>query len=60
MQRPTVKHKAKFWESCGRVRERTEQVRGVKDTTERPTELINLGPWGFIKPGPSTKGACRS
>ena len=27
--------------------ERNEGVRGVKDTTRKPTESTNLGPWGL-------------
>ena len=29
--------------------DRTEQLGGVKDTTRRPTESTNLGPWGSEK-----------
>jgi hypothetical protein len=30
--------------SCGRGGRRTEGARGVKDTTRKPSELINLVP----------------
>lgn len=33
MQQPTAKHQVELGKSCGRVGDRTEQVRGVKDTT---------------------------
>jgi hypothetical protein len=33
-------------ESCRRVRDRSERVRGTEDTTRRPTESTNLGAWG--------------
>jgi hypothetical protein len=42
-------------ESCGRVGGRSEQIRGVKDTTRRPTEPTNLGPWGLTETGPPTR-----
>jgi hypothetical protein len=38
----------------GRVSDRIEQAVGVKDTTRRPTESINL-PWGFTETEPLTK-----
>ena len=44
MQRPTAKHQEELGESCERVRDKTEQARGVKDTTRRPTESTNLDP----------------
>lgn len=34
---------------------RTEEVGGVKDTTGRPTEPINLGPWRLTDTKPPTK-----
>jgi hypothetical protein len=33
------------WESCGRVKDRNEGARNVKNTTRRPTKSTNLGPW---------------
>jgi hypothetical protein len=42
-------------ESCGREGERSEQVGGVKDTTRRPTESTNLGPWGLTDPETPTR-----
>lgn len=36
-------------ESFVRVGDRTEGGRGVKDTTKRPTEYTNLGPWELRK-----------
>jgi hypothetical protein len=50
MQRPTTKHQAKPGESCGRVGDRSKQVRGVKDTTSRSTES-----WDLTEPGPLTR-----
>jgi hypothetical protein len=40
MEIPTVKHQMVLRESCGKMGERIEQVRGI---TERPTESTNLG-----------------
>ena len=55
MQRPTAKHQAELKESCGRVGDRIKGAGEVKDTTTRPTELTNLGPWGLIETEPPTK-----
>lgn len=33
----------------------SSRSQGVKDTTKRPTEPINLGPWGLTKAEPLTK-----
>jgi hypothetical protein len=44
MQRPTTKHQAELRESYGGIGGRIEGARGVKDTTGRPTELINQDP----------------
>lgn len=55
MQRPTAKHQEEFKESSGRVGDRVEQARGVKDTMRRPTESTNLGSWGLTKTEPLTK-----
>ena len=52
---PTAEHQAHLGESCGRVRDRTEQARGVKDTMRRPTESTTLGPWELKETGPSAK-----
>lgn len=38
MPRPTAKHQAELEKSCGTVGDRSEQARGVKDTTRRLTE----------------------
>ena len=38
------KHQAEAGESCGRVRDRSEQVGVIKDATRRPTKSTNLGP----------------
>jgi hypothetical protein len=44
MQRHIVKHQGELRESGGREGDRIEQAGGVKYTTRRPTESINLGP----------------
>jgi len=44
MQRSTGKHQAEFGEPCGRVKNRIDQARGVKNTTGRHTDSSNLGP----------------
>jgi hypothetical protein len=49
MQRPTAKHQSEPGESCGRVGDRSEQVRGVKDMRRRCTESTNLVPWGLTE-----------
>jgi hypothetical protein len=46
MQRSTAKHWVEPGESCGRVGDRIEPARGVKDTTRRPTESTNLAHGG--------------
>ena len=43
------------WGVLWKSGDRTEQARGVKDTTRRPTESTNLGPWGLTETEPSTK-----
>jgi hypothetical protein len=53
MQRPTAKHQAKLRELCERVGHRIELAR--EDTTGRPTESTNLGPWGLTDTEPPTK-----
>ena len=55
MQRPRAKHQAEIRESCERVGDRTEQARGVKDTTRRSTESTNLGLCRLIETEPLTK-----
>jgi hypothetical protein len=55
IQRPTAKYQAELGESYGRVGDRSEQTRGVKDTIIRPTETTNLGAWGLTEPGPPTR-----
>ena len=54
MQRHIVKHQGELRESGGREGDRIEQAGGVKYTTRRPTESINL-PWGFTETEPLTK-----
>jgi hypothetical protein len=54
MQRPTTKHQSELRESCGRVGDKTERAKGVKDT-RRPTESTNLGSWGLTETEPPTK-----
>jgi hypothetical protein len=46
MQRPTAKHQEELGEPCGTVGNGTDRAKGVKNTTRRPTESTNLGPWG--------------
>jgi len=41
--------------SCGRVGGRIEELRGDRDSTRRPTEPINLNPWGLPETEPTTK-----
>ena len=43
------------WGVLWKSEDRTEQARGVKDTTRRPTESTNLGPWGLTDTEPPTK-----
>jgi hypothetical protein len=43
MQKPKAKQMEELGESCGRVEDRIERARGVKNTTRRPTESPNLG-----------------
>ena len=31
------------------MRDGTEQAGGIKDTTKKPTESTNLGPWGLTE-----------
>lgn len=42
-------------ESCGRVRERIEKARRVKETIRRPIELASLGLWWLTEAGPPTR-----
>ena len=60
MQRPTAKHQVEPGESCGRVRDRSWQAGGVKDTTRRPTESTNLKSWSLTEPGPPTREHARA
>jgi hypothetical protein len=46
MQRPTDKFQVELRGSYGRVGERIEGARGVKDTRKRTIELTNFVPWG--------------
>jgi hypothetical protein len=55
MQRPTAKHQAEPGESCGRIGDRSDQVRGVKGSTGRPTESTILGPWRLTNPETPTR-----
>jgi hypothetical protein len=41
--------------TCGRVETRIERAGGIKHITRRPTEPINLGPWGLTETEPTTK-----
>jgi RNA 3'-terminal phosphate cyclase len=43
METDAVKHWIELRESCGRVGEKIDGVRAVKDITRRPTESTNLG-----------------
>lgn len=51
MQTPIAKHQ----EELGRVGDRIEQERRIKDNTRRPTEPTDLGPWGPTETEPPTK-----
>jgi hypothetical protein len=42
-------------ESCGRVGGRIEGSKEDRDSTERPTETINLDPWELPEIEPPTK-----
>lgn len=53
IQKPTAKHQLELGESCGRLGDRSEQARVIKDTTRRSTESTDLGPWGS-KPKPKS------
>lgn len=55
MQRPAAKNHAELKEYCGRVWVRIEYVRGVMDTTRRPTESSRLDQWESRETEPSTK-----
>jgi hypothetical protein len=55
MQRPTAQHHTKLRESCGSEEAWIDWAGGVKDTTRRPTESTNLGPWWLTEMEPSTK-----
>jgi hypothetical protein len=54
-QRPRAKHQAELGEYRWRVGDSSEQARGVKDTTKRPTGSINKGPWELTETEPPTK-----
>ena len=43
------------WGVLWKSEDRTEQARGVKDTTRRPTESTNLGTWKLTETEPPTK-----
>jgi hypothetical protein len=45
----------RVWVTCERMGDRTEQAGEIKDTTRRPTESTNMGPWGLTEPGPPTR-----
>ncbi len=60
MKRSTAKHQVENRESFRRVWVKTEWAGGVKDTTRRPTESSNLGPWGAPKAWAIIQGAFRS
>jgi hypothetical protein len=55
MQISSVKHQAELGESSGRIGDRTEQARGIKDITRRPTEATNLGSCWFTEIEPPNK-----
>jgi hypothetical protein len=50
--RSRAKHQAEFGSLVGHS---IEKARGAKDTTKRPSESINLGPWGLTETEPPTK-----
>jgi hypothetical protein len=51
MQRLTVKHQAELGESCGRVGDKIEQARVVKDTKVTPNLIL----WGLTETKSSNK-----
>jgi len=55
IQRPRSKHQSELQESYGRVRGMIKGPDENWDSTERPTESINLEPWGLPKSEPPTK-----
>lgn len=56
MQRLIAEHQMESVESCGGVRDRSEQVKRVKDTRRRSTHSTNLEPWVLTESGPLTTG----
>jgi hypothetical protein len=46
IQTPTVKQRMKLGDSYGRIGGRIVGAKGDRNSTGRPTELTNLGPWG--------------
>ena len=51
MQTPT----GRAWGAVGRVEDMIEGAGGDRDSTRRPTESTNLGPWRFTETEPPTK-----
>jgi hypothetical protein len=51
MQSPTAKHQAELYESCGRVRDRTEGTEGFLRSRKKSTNLV---PWGLTETEAST------
>lgn len=43
------------WEACRTMRDRIGQDGGVKDTTRRPEDSTNQGPWGLTEADLPTK-----
>ena len=44
MQRYTARHQEKLQVPCGRVGDRNDQAREIKNTQRKPTESTNMGP----------------
>lgn len=45
MNRPIDKYQVDLEKHCGGVGNRIKETGGVKDTTRKPPESTNLGPW---------------
>jgi hypothetical protein len=56
MQRPTAKHDIELRDSCERVGGRIRGSEEDRDSTGRPTESTNLGPWRLPETELTTKG----
>jgi hypothetical protein len=55
MYRSIAKYQVEFRVSCGKMENRSEQVRGVKYTTRRPTGSTKLSSWALTETEPPSK-----